>query len=84
MLGARAETDEREIGSHPCSQRSNTAHIGLVGDDLMPHPRDDRLQQRKMIFSLVRDQDSKLMPWIQFKPPRRPVPRTLSRWPGPD
>lgn len=65
MLGARAETDERQIGSHASSHGSNPAHIGLVGDDLMPQPLDDCLEQRKVVFSLVRDQDAKVMHGIQ-------------------
>jgi hypothetical protein len=70
VLGARPETNERDVGTFPGGDRADVLHIDFAGDHLVSEGNDDRGDQRKAILSLVSDQDAQLPIFHRLSSPR--------------
>ena len=60
MVGALAETDQRDVGTFSSSCRSDVLDIDLASDDLVPECGNDRREQRQTVPPLVRDQNAEV------------------------
>ena len=60
MLGALAQSDERDVGPFSRSHRPDVLDIDLASDHLMPEGGNDRRDQRQAIPPLVRDQNAQM------------------------
>ena len=79
MVGALAESDERDVGTFSRSCRPDVLDIDLASDHLMPECGDDRREQRQAIPSLVRDQNAQMVCFSithSFTPVHRTIPRS--------
>ncbi len=61
MLGALAETHDRDVGPLTSDERSDVLDIDLSGDHLMAQGNDGRGHERETILALVGEQRTELL-----------------------
>ena len=60
VVGALAQSDERDVGSFSRRDRSDVLDLDLARDHLMAKGGDDRRNQRQAILPFVRDQNAQM------------------------
>ena len=78
VIRARAEADERDVGSLPGGDRSDVFDVDLARDHLVPQCRDDRGDEREAILALVGDQHAEMLGFAVAHPGLRGRPSLTS------
>jgi hypothetical protein len=77
MVGALAQTDQRDIRPLPGGHRPDVFDLDLARDHLVPERSDDRSYERQAILALVRDQNTEMLGFavahLGSSPPSWPI-----------